>query len=192
MGKYSPTFNVGVNGPMAEFMFRQAGATNPIKPIQLIFSEEWITGDDPEHLSGQARYYDDETHIIVSLKSTALRAFKVMEHEGTLSVANASEHFEGTMSLLVSTDAAHELAHAGGQYKILGEKILDKRIGELTHAQVYKFESDYDKLIRQTSAKGRPVEGLMFGAQPKDGVNLSRLREQLQKEATDLGLDIHN
>lgn len=192
MGKYSPTFNVGVNGPMAKFMFRQTGSINPVKSIQLIFSEEWITGDDSEHLLGQAKYYDNETLVIISLKSTALLAFKVMEHEGTLNVVNASEHFEGTMSLLVSTDVAHELAHAGAQYKILGDKILDKRIRELTHPQVYKFESDYDRLIRQAASRGRTVEGLMFGVQPKEGVSLPRLREQLQREAIQLGLDIHN
>lgn len=187
MSESSPNFTVAVNGLMAEFMFRQTSAVNPVLPTKMIFIEDWWKTDEG-YVAASTAISENEIHIITSLKMSAFEAFKIMEQEGILQAPDSSDHFRGTLSLLVSRSAAHEWVHAGGEAKKFG-LVRDKNLTDTLHPQVYDFEEKYDKLIREAERRGFLHEaGLIFGVEPKQNVNLLAYRNQLNKEAQERGI----
>ncbi|MBI2020726.1 hypothetical protein HYS94_04950 [Candidatus Daviesbacteria bacterium] len=189
MAEASPNFTLAVNGFMAEFMFRQTEAVNPIIPIKMIFIEDWWRIKEDYVSSSTAILRDDsEIHIIASLKMEAFRTFKIMEREGTLISPDASNHFRGTLSLLISRDIAHELIHAGKETKKLG-LYREESLTEATHPQVYDFEEKYDQLMRESVMTGfAPETSLLFGAELRNGLNILSYRDQIIKEAQERGI----
>lgn len=188
VGAYSTNFKVGINGPMADFMFRQTRVFNPIKPIKMIFVEDWLKADDGTYLTGGINKSDTVIDIAVSLKAVAWNVFKIMENEGTLVAPNADEHFEGTMSILASRTAVHELAHAGAQVEKLGLRSDGIEV-EAVHPQIYAFDERYDALVRQAAARGLPEGGLIFGVQPLESVNRLSYMNRIAREAQNIGLN---
>lgn len=180
MGEYSSSFNVGINGPMADFMFKQSQLSNPLLPTKIVFVEDWQEINSKEHTSGFTGITADgkEMHVVMSLKAAAWEAFRILDQNRL-----GLEYFEGTLSALLSRHLAHELGHAGAELKKLAKP------GDATHPQVYAFDRLYDELYRKAGAKGVPEGGLIFGAQPKDGLNLLAYRNQLYQEAKDRGID---
>lgn len=187
MGEYSSNFIVAVNGPMVDFMFRHSQTANPAKPVKIIFVEDWIKAEDGSYVAGGTNILADGIDIAVSLKALAWNSFKIMENERTLTVPNASEYFEGSMSILASRTAVHELGHGGAQVKRLGLK-PDTSAAEAVHMQIYSFEEQYDALVHKAATQGFPEGGLMFGAQPGDQFNRLAYMNQIYKEAQSMGL----
>lgn len=186
MAESSPNFTVAVNGFMAEFMFRQTEAVNPVNPIKMFFIEDWWKiGED--YVSGSTAILDDEIHVITSLKMEAFRAFKIMEKENTLTTPDALNHFWGNLSLLISMTAAHELVHAGAETKKFG-LFRDKELTDILHPQVYDFEEKYDQLIREAAKRTTHKHGLIFGAEPRQNLDLLAYRDQLNREAQERGI----
>lgn len=186
MAESSPNFTLAVNGFMAEFMFKQTSAVNPVVPIKMIFIEDWWKTDEG-YVSGSTAILEDEIHVITSLKMEAFRAFKIMEKENTLTTQDTLNHFRGNLSLLISRTAAHELVHAGAETKKFG-LLRDKKLTDILHPQVYDFEEKYDQLIREAAKRTTHEHGLIFGAEPRQNLNLLAYRVQINREAQERGI----
>ena len=187
LGEYSSNFKVAVNGPIADFMFRQTQAINPLKPIKMILVEDWIKADTGEYLAGGTNILAGEINVAISLKALAWNVFLIMENGNILTVPNAGDHFQGTMSLLASRTTAHELMHAGVQPKKLGMTI-PLEMAEKVHPQIYAFEEKYSALVYQAGTQGYSAEGLIFGIEPVENFNLLEYRNLINNEAKSKGL----
>ncbi len=149
MGKYSPNFTVAINGPMADFMFKQSQASSPLLPVKIIFVEEWGEINNKDHVSGFTGITADgkEIDIVMSLKAISWEVFQ------SLSKNNLSmDYFEGTLSYLLSRYTVHELGHAGAEAKKLakpGKPVPEIGAEDVTHPQVYAFDARYDQLFHQ-------------------------------------------
>lgn len=188
VGSYTSNFKVAINGPMADLMFRQTQATNPLKPLKVILVEDWIKADTGEPLAGGTDKSEKEIRVAVSLKAVAWNVFKLMEADKTFSASNADEYFEGTMSLLSSRVAVHELLHAGAESKRLGLTPAGV-LTEVLHPQIYAQEEKYAGLVQQAGRRGYPEGGLIFGVQPVNTFRWSDYREQIYREAGRLGVN---
>ncbi|EKD85427.1 MAG: hypothetical protein ACD_38C00031G0002 [uncultured bacterium] len=189
VAQYSANFTVAINGPMAEFMYKQSQLTSPIRPVKIIFEEIWQEINKKEHVSGSTNITVDEKeiHILMSLKASAWEVFKELERRNL-----PLDYFEGALSYKLSRYFVHEAGHAGAEVKKLakpGRLIPDTDVAESTHPQVYAFDARYDQLYRQAEAKKIAEGALIFGAQPKGAINLLALRNQLYQEARAKGME---
>lgn len=183
MGGYSSNFRFAVNGPMADFMFKQSQLTNPLLPTKIFFLEDWGEMNNKEHVSGFTGITSDrkEIHIVMSLKSISWEVFQVLDR-GKLSM----DYFEGTLSYLLSRYIVHELGHAGAEAKKLakpGKLVPEEGIEESVHPQVYAFDAHYDQLFHKAEAVKNAEGALVFGAQTREALDMLFYWNQLNQEA---------
>lgn len=183
----SPSFRVAINQPMADFIFSQAGLTNPAFPTRIIFVEDWIEGVRENHVGADTGLTEDhsEQHIRISLKAAALEAFLDMDRK-----ALPLQQFDGAMSFFVSNYIAHEAAHAGRENKLLVSKnnIPSDSVFDAVHPQIYAFQSRYINLYNQALSRGAGAGALIFIINAEERTNLNIYKDQIYQQARDRGM----
>ncbi len=189
MGESTTNFQIALNGPMANFMFKESRISNPILPVKILIIEDWLEINNREHVAGFTGITGDEKeiHIILSLKATAWNVFKAMDRQSL-----PMEYFEGSLSFLLSRNSVHELGHGGAEAKALakpGRLVPEPGLADITHSQVYVFDDQYGELYRLAENRRQAEGALIFGVQPKEDLNLSAYKNQLYQEAIARGLE---
>ncbi len=189
MGEASPSFRMGINASMLDFMLKQSRLYNPSLPTNITFVEEWLSKPgEKEHASAFTVITKDQKEqiIVVSLKAAAFLVFKDLERRNL-----SLDYFNGAISFFVSSNTAHEFGHGGAQTKLLGrlgnlfpeESFLDKM-----HPQIYDFQNRYTNLYDKALEKGMGDQALIFVVNPINELSLVGYRSRLYIEAQELGL----
>lgn len=188
MGKVSNNLRIAVNPTLAEFLFTQAGMTNPPLPTRIVFVEDWGEKvSDEVHNAGFTAVTQDgkSQNIVMYLKYLAWFTMKQID---TSRVSPAEDHFGGLASYNLSVWTVHEMGHAGAELKALwkpGQPILEQ-LSEETHPQIYNFQRRYEALYNRAASQGRALQALVFGVELN--TNFNQFRQRIYQEATNLGI----
>lgn len=187
----SPSFAVGLNRPMVDFMFRQADLTNPSLPTRMVIVEDWLgyVGIEGAHVGGYSAISDNgsEQVIVVSLKSAVLEAFKDLEKKGL----PPEDYFKGAVSYWISWITAHEIAHGGAQTKKLlkpGQTSIAGYLQESTHPQIHAFNERYAQLYAQAQERGLGEGALILAVDLDNSIDLQAYKAKILQEAKERAL----
>lgn len=179
IGTSTTLYNVYVNRNALEVVMKSADVFDLPIQTSLIYEEWW-----GEKLPGTAGYEGGSTYVstdnknqdsIVLLRAAAHQTFLILEKERLPDTS-----FEGVLAFVLSVWTAHELGHAGKEFRLLLKSPNPVALGERLHPQIFAFQKEYEELVEQAVNQGRTVNALLVKAEPLAPV--AQMREVVFRE----------
>ncbi len=191
IGEVSPNFAIGINQPMADFIFTQADLVNSVLPTRIIFSEEWFEGAEVDQYSGGFAAITTDgmwQDIRISINAAALETFLHLDQSGKVLEL---DNFRGVLSHNLSYRVVHEAAHGGREARRFLSQMLNLTYGpiaELVHPQIFTFTDRYNRLFNEASLRGQGDGALVFAVDTSQQFNLEAYKISIYRQARARGI----
>lgn len=181
---------LALNQPMTETMAQQTDLVGLPLPTQITFYDNWGLYDRPNIIRNGVEggftitsNANQLQYIAIWNKIAAFMSFRDLDRYNL-----PVDRFPGVMSYFLSSFMLHEMAHAGREFKALGQRTRRlKGHEEKIHSQIYTFQAGYQTLWNKAAQQGNSEAALLIGVSPSR-IDLEAYRSQLYQQAQAFGI----